>query len=43
MAAALASTAPFEEETTHKVDYQKWSAGRPFVHEPEAWVKPEGD
>jgi len=39
---AYTSNAPFEEDTTQRVDYKKWPAERPFVHEPETYRKPEG-
>lgn len=39
---AYQSNAPFEEDTTQRVDYKKWPAERPFVHEPEMYRKPEG-
>ena len=40
---AYSSGAPLDSDTTHKVDYKKWPTEKPFMHQPEAWVKPEGD
>ena len=34
---------PLEEDTTYKVDYQKWAVEKPHLHQPDAWVKPDGD
>ena len=40
---AYQSGAPFEDDTTHRMDYKRWQADRPFVHEPDQYTKPEGD
>ena len=40
---AYSSGAPLDSDTTHRVDYQKWPAEKPYVHQQDAWVKPEGD
>ena len=37
------SDAPFHDETTNRFDYKKWPAGRPHVHEPDVYRKPDGD
>ncbi len=37
------STAPMDDDTTHRVDYKKWPHERPYVHQPDQWVKPEGN
>ena len=42
-AGAYQSNAPFQDDTTNRVDYRKWAADRPFVHEPDRYVQPEGD
>jgi hypothetical protein len=39
---AYQSNAPFDDHTTQRVDYQKWPAEKPFVHEQDAYRKPEG-
>ncbi|PAA70345.1 hypothetical protein BOX15_Mlig005683g1 [Macrostomum lignano] len=41
-AQAYASNAPFEEDTTHKLDYKAWELSRPFVHKNEPYAPPEG-
>ena len=41
-AAAYKSDQPLYDETTQRADYIKWPAERPFVHEPEAYVRPDG-
>ncbi len=42
-AGAYNSNAPFDDDTTHKVDYKKWPTERPFQHQPDTYTKPEGD
>ncbi|CAD5119661.1 DgyrCDS8255 [Dimorphilus gyrociliatus] len=42
-ASAFQSGAPLEDTTTHRNDFKKWDAERPFVHEPDQYRKPEGD
>lgn len=37
------SNAPFEDETTNRHDYTKKHGERPYVHHPDAYVKPDGD
>lgn len=40
---AYQSGAPFDDDTTHRVDYKKWQADRPYVHEHDRYTRPEGD
>ncbi len=40
---AYQSTAPFEGDTTQRTDFKQWPAQRPWVKEPDQWVKPDGD
>lgn len=42
-ASAFRSGAPLEDMTTHRNDFKKWDAERPFVHEPDQYTKPEGN
>ncbi|CAD5115892.1 DgyrCDS4827 [Dimorphilus gyrociliatus] len=42
-ASAFKSGAPLEDTTTHRNDFKKWDAERPFVHEPDQYRKPEGN
>ncbi|PAA60122.1 hypothetical protein BOX15_Mlig028915g2 [Macrostomum lignano] len=37
-----ASDAPFHDDTTHRVDYKPWELSRPFVHQSDTYVPPEG-
>jgi hypothetical protein len=37
------SNAPFTDETTNRHDYTRKEGERPFVHQHDAYVKPEGD
>ena len=39
---AYQSEAPFEGDTTQRIDFTKWPAERPFHHEHERYVKPDG-
>lgn len=41
-AQAFQSDAPLEDSTTNRLDYRKWPMERPFVHNPEQYVRPEG-
>ena len=40
---AYQSNAPFEDGTTQRTDFKKWPTERPHVHEPDTYMKPEGD
>ncbi|XP_074650717.1 stabilizer of axonemal microtubules 1-like isoform X2 [Tubulanus polymorphus] len=37
------SGAPFNDDTTNRVDFKKWPMDRPFVHQPDQYVKPPGN
>lgn len=39
---AYQSDAPLSDSTTFRTDFQKWPLSRPFVHEPDQYIKPEG-
>lgn len=39
----IRSDAPFHDETTQKLDYQKWPMEKPYVRVQNAYVKPMGD
>lgn len=36
------SDAPFQDDTTQRMDYKKWPTERPWVREQEQWTKPDG-
>jgi len=40
---AFQSGAPLDDLTTFKNDYRQWNGERPFVHQPDVYVKPEGE
>ncbi|XP_013413580.1 stabilizer of axonemal microtubules 2 [Lingula anatina] len=40
---AFISDQPFKGTTTCREDFKRWPVERPFVHEPEQWVKPQGE
>ena len=40
---ATVSEDSLEKDTTYKVDYKKWPVDKPHQHQPDSWVKPEGD
>ena len=37
------SDAPFADETTNRFDFKRWPMGRPPVHQPDVYVKPQGE
>lgn len=41
--AAYQSSAPLDDLTTFKNDYRRWNGEKPYVHQPDAYQKPEGD
>lgn len=40
---AYQSEAPFDADTTNRIDYVKWPTGRPYMRQSEVYVKPDGD
>ncbi|KAL3866064.1 hypothetical protein ACJMK2_043405 [Sinanodonta woodiana] len=40
---AFQSNEPFDDDTTHRIDYRKWQVEKPHVHAPEQYTKPLGE
>ncbi|WAR00691.1 SAXO1-like protein [Mya arenaria] len=40
---AFQSEAPFDDDTTNRVDYKRWPMERPFVHAHDQYQKPAGE
>ncbi|BFY97876.1 hypothetical protein BsWGS_00916 [Bradybaena similaris] len=40
---AFQSGAPLDDLTTFKNDYRRWNGERPHIHQPDQYVKPEGE
>jgi len=39
---AYSSSAPFDDKTTQKIDYKKWPTMKPYCHEKDKYMRPEG-